>query len=856
MKKLEFKEFNLENYPGRHINPISITGLKKINLITGKNGAGKSTLCKAMKGIIWRTTPTKDPEPICGKLHGKAQFDGQAVEFDTNANPVWDNDCIKENIDSFFDLDLDNLLSENYDKFDDVLSKAGSGDINIVAKERAPAKDKSVSEKIREIDILNSEIAKSRNTYEETLEKQKKTEENNSEIARLTEEKTIVENLRKIKEIEEKNTEKDSLEKQLKKYPPVLGKIDSNFMGLYNSAQDNMRNADTNLNALKPVFYNGMEFGENTDYESVKNKLNDFSYNYREKQRHITENENRRESVTELSDLDLDDLYRKFEEKGNLCNNIQSLKLKIGETENQLNDEKFSDVQTLACTEIPDSSAVVENLKSAYKKEALKDLLLSKNRSLFAFAAAMAFVFAAGDVFFFLNRQSSVLEFVFGLIPCIFCVGVLYIPVFKITKEEKALPYSKNPKDIWANDCLNQFKQLKNELDAKKSELAVCENRLKEVSAEIKDLLLKYGFSENAVYQDCMREKGRYDNDEIIRKNIEKDKNELNDIYKNYLEFINGYAEFSDSDKSDLVQFASKFEKDLSDFYAYTEYNRQKNYYTEKIGKAETDRKELLKSVEIDSYIDYEKIIADKSEYDDLKNRYDICVNTLEQMTEKFPKYTFTEEEKEKYITGTVDYDGKITSLKAENENLKKNIEELKTMSTDTYKESREIKYQELGEKFNNSLKAITEHAMNNMLKDKMAEFSYKIKDIAKVYFDKFAAGKYEFVIDKDKYRIKDLATNTERNSDELSGGTKSQLMLAMKLAVLDNQDNDIKYPLFLDESFASCDADSTDAIIKALETVEDRQIFYFSPKEYAKDEWEKNIVGSDDFRCIDLSAN
>lgn len=854
MKKLEFKEFNLENYPGRHINPISIKGCKKINLITGKNGAGKSTLCKAMKGIIWRTKPTKDPEPICGKLHGKAELDGQAVEFDTNENPVWDNDCIKENIDGFYDLDLGNLLNGDDKEFNNVLSKAGSGDINTDTKGKSPVKDKSVSDEISRINELNIKIAESRNTYEETIKKQKKIENNTKEIDRLTEEKNIAYNLKKIRQIEEKNTEKVNLEEQLKKYSPVLGKIDSNFIGQYNSAKDSIQNANTNLNSLEPVFYNGIEFKENTDYESVKNKLNDFSYNYREKQRHITENENRRESVTELSDLDLDDLHRKFEEKGNLCNNVQSLKLKINEIQNHLNDEKFSDVQALADTEIPDSSAVVENLKSAYKKEALKDVLLSKNKSLFGFATAMALVFAAGDVFFFLNRQSSVLEFVLGFIPCIFCVGVLYIPVFKITKEEKALPYSKKPKDIWANDSLNQFKQLKNELDAKKSELTVSENRLNEVSAEIKEMLLKYGFSEYATYQNCMREKEKYDNDANIQSTIEKDKKDLAEIYSNYCEFINGYAEYADLDKSNPVCFAEKFEKDLSSFYAYTEYSRKKNYYTEKIRETENARNELLKGIGIDTYFEYEKIIADKSEYDDLKNRYDICVNTLEQMTEKFPKYTFTEEEKEKYISSTEDYDGKITSLKAENEILKKNIEELKNMSTDTFKESREKEYHKLGEKFNKSLNAITEHTMKNMLKDKMKEFSYKINDITRDYFNKFAAGKYVFEKDKEKYKVIDLATNTERKLNELSGGTKSQLILAMKLAVLDNQNKDIKYPLFLDESFASCDEDSTKAIIKALESIKDRQIFYFSPKEYAKDEWENNLTDIKDFQCFDLS--
>ena len=77
-------------------------------------------------------------------------------------------------------------------------------------------------------------------------------------------------------------------------------------------------------------------------------------------------------------------------------------------------------------------------------------------------------------------------------------------------------------------------------------------------------------------------------------------------------------------------------------------------------------------------------------------------------------------------------------------------------------------------------------------------------------------------------------------------------MLLAVKLAVIETQEKDIKYPLILDESFAEIDDESTIAVIEALESL-DRHVFYFSPKKEDKAVLENAIKDKTNFRYYDL---
>jgi uncharacterized protein YhaN len=116
----------------------------------------------------------------------------------------------------------------------------------------------------------------------------------------------------------------------------------------------------------------------------------------------------------------------------------------------------------------------------------------------------------------------------------------------------------------------------------------------------------------------------------------------------------------------------------------------------------------------------------------------------------------------------------------------------------------------------------------------------------ASAYFNEFTAGMYELQLtsasdDADLFTARHTSENRHYRINELSDGTRIQLLLALKVAFADQADNHSSLPLILDEPLTTSDPLRFRTVAKALMTIaKKRQIIYLSsdPADIAK--WNK----------------
>jgi hypothetical protein len=98
-------------------------------------------------------------------------------------------------------------------------------------------------------------------------------------------------------------------------------------------------------------------------------------------------------------------------------------------------------------------------------------------------------------------------------------------------------------------------------------------------------------------------------------------------------------------------------------------------------------------------------------------------------------------------------------------------------------------------------------------------------------------------------FRAYDTTTHQGHALDELSSGTRLQLLLAVRLAFVETQETGAALPLLLDEVLANCDDDRATAIIDAALAIarEGRQIFYFTAQADELAKWRDRLQDQDD---------
>ena len=123
----------------------------------------------------------------------------------------------------------------------------------------------------------------------------------------------------------------------------------------------------------------------------------------------------------------------------------------------------------------------------------------------------------------------------------------------------------------------------------------------------------------------------------------------------------------------------------------------------------------------------------------------------------------------------------------------------------------------------------------------------------ARSLFARITHGRYELHVhqaDPPEFRAFDTSRNEGLALDELSSGTRLQLLLAVRVAFVEQQEQGIKVPLILDETLGNSDERRAREIIDAVIEIcrDGRQVFYFTAQHDEVGKWRELLR-----RCEDV---
>lgn len=111
-------------------------------------------------------------------------------------------------------------------------------------------------------------------------------------------------------------------------------------------------------------------------------------------------------------------------------------------------------------------------------------------------------------------------------------------------------------------------------------------------------------------------------------------------------------------------------------------------------------------------------------------------------------------------------------------------------------------------------------------------------------YFSQFTSGRYSLLaaaLEGSTFILTDNETGSSLSIQELSAGTRIQLLLAVKIAFIERMETGVAYPLLIDEALVSSDSIRSTEIMDTLKMIsKDRQIFYFTCRPDEVSRWKK----------------
>jgi uncharacterized protein YhaN len=238
------------------------------------------------------------------------------------------------------------------------------------------------------------------------------------------------------------------------------------------------------------------------------------------------------------------------------------------------------------------------------------------------------------------------------------------------------------------------------------------------------------------------------------------------------------------------------------------------------LSEKEKDLKNHSLYPEIESDITYDQIDTKIQIYQEQANQYDDLVNRIASIREQIKQAGNKQE-------------------------LQKTLAE-----QDTATENLQAKYEE-------NLSAITGYLLLESLREETRETQYpEVFKKAESHFVRITGGKYKLDIsnhdNKMAFRAFDVSNQDFLQLDQLSSGTRIQLLLSVRLAFIEQQERLVSLPLIVDELLANSDDIRARAIIDALIDISEngRQIFYFTAQDDELAKWKTHL------REIQLPAN
>lgn len=156
----------------------------------------------------------------------------------------------------------------------------------------------------------------------------------------------------------------------------------------------------------------------------------------------------------------------------------------------------------------------------------------------------------------------------------------------------------------------------------------------------------------------------------------------------------------------------------------------------------------------------------------------------------------------------------------------------------------RDSAHNDLEALFEQNLAAVTGQLIHDELSVEVREKTMpEVFRRAKSLFNKITGGRYKLIINPSGdgvFMAKDSVLGVGQGLDELSTGTRLQLLLSVRLAYIESREAGLKLPLLADELLANSDDLRASEIIEALIEISrtGRQVFYFTARENEVTNW------------------
>jgi FtsZ-binding cell division protein ZapB len=247
-------------------------------------------------------------------------------------------------------------------------------------------------------------------------------------------------------------------------------------------------------------------------------------------------------------------------------------------------------------------------------------------------------------------------------------------------------------------------------------------------------------------------------------------------------------------------------------------------------------------------------------EYREMEKQYNEQHNRLKVKREGMEKHPLFDDHRDEVETLTPErvedmidqYDQQASRLEETRDEIARINERIESTSKGNDLEQALTKKDEaldkLEDQYRQNLSSLTGHILVEELKqESQQENQTPVFKRADELFRRITRGRYELRLEENDdtvFKAFDTVKNRGQHLDELSTGTRIQLLLAVRLAYIETQESTLKLPILADELLANSDDARATAIIDALVEIsrDGRQVFYFTAQSDEVAKWRHHL--------------
>lgn len=337
----------------------------------------------------------------------------------------------------------------------------------------------------------------------------------------------------------------------------------------------------------------------------------------------------------------------------------------------------------------------------------------------------------------------------------------------------------------------------------------------------------KYGFDlENNNFEILQDHALKINSKETDLKNYQKDLKEVDSNISNYKTLLENYSKQNVEDSQELLIAINELQKIVNKEHEQLrnqkELKKQRNELEIKLKDRQLKLQKKLNANQVENIEEFEKKSEEFLKQERISLEIETIENNLKDSINDLEKYVDDKnnlKEKQVYLNEKKNIlQEKISRLQEENADLKLRMKNLAD-SDDVYQQKQTLANLEA------QLEIVSTNYLANLLVSKWIgkgldiasnERFPKMLESAKLYFSILTGGQYKDIELNKKISVKNL-NNKKIPVEYLSRGTSEQLYLALKLAFVEQINDEISLPILIDDAFVNFDAMRIEYIKKLL---------------------------------------